>query len=48
MRKIINATYVSLDGDQQAQDQWHFDYWSDELASYAHKLLFSSRWRTQA
>jgi dihydrofolate reductase len=42
MRKIINSTYVSLDGDQQTLDQWHFDYWSDELAAYAERLLGSS------
>jgi hypothetical protein len=48
MRKIITATYVSLDGDQQALHQSHFDYWIDELASYEHKLLLSCRWSTQA
>jgi hypothetical protein len=29
MRKIINSTYHSLDGDQKALDQWHFD--TDDL-----------------
>ena len=42
MRKIVNSTYLSLDGDQENLDQWHFDYWSDDLAAYAHDLLFSS------
>ncbi|WP_420077940.1 dihydrofolate reductase family protein [Streptomyces sp. JL4002] len=39
MRKIINSTYVSLDGDIEKLDQWSFDYWSDELDRYATKLL---------
>ncbi|MFE7546427.1 dihydrofolate reductase family protein [Streptomyces gardneri] len=42
MRKIINSTYISLDGDTEKLDQWSFDYWSDELERYAHKLLFSA------
>lgn len=42
MRRIIDSTYVSIDGDQEALDQWHFEYWSDELAAYASRLLFSS------
>ncbi|MFE0646969.1 dihydrofolate reductase family protein [Streptomyces sp. NPDC059534] len=42
MRKIINSTYVSLDGDIEKLDQWSFDYWSGDLERYAHKLLFAA------
>jgi dihydrofolate reductase len=42
MRRIINSTYVSLDGDQGKLDEWHFEHWSDEVAAYAQDLLFSS------
>ncbi|MFE0674647.1 dihydrofolate reductase family protein [Streptomyces sp. NPDC058867] len=42
MRKIINSTYLSLDGDIEKLDQWSFDYWSDDLERYAHKLLFAA------
>ena len=26
----------------EASEQWHFPYWNDELANYAHDLLFAS------
>ncbi|WP_371636490.1 dihydrofolate reductase family protein [Streptomyces zaomyceticus] len=42
MRKIINSTYLSLDGDIEKLDQWSFAYWSDDLERYAHKLLFAA------
>ncbi|MFI6639099.1 dihydrofolate reductase family protein [Streptomyces sp. NPDC050504] len=42
MRKIVNSTYVSLDGDIEKLDQWSFDYWSDALEQYANKLLFAA------
>lgn len=42
MRKIINSTYVSLDGDIEKLDQWSFDYWSDDLDRYATGLLFGA------
>jgi dihydrofolate reductase len=42
MRKIINSTYLSLDGDIEKLDQWSFDHWSADLERYAHKLLFSA------
>ncbi|WP_405661110.1 dihydrofolate reductase family protein [Streptomyces sp. RK9] len=42
MRKIVNSTYVSLDGDIEKLDQWSFDYWSDDLERYANKLLFAA------
>jgi len=44
MRKVTASEYVSLDGvmDMEAAEQWHFPFWNDELASYAHDLLFAS------
>ncbi|MER6675052.1 dihydrofolate reductase family protein [Streptomyces sp. NPDC000983] len=42
MRRIINSTYLSLDGDIEKLDRWSFDYWSDDLERYAHKLLFAA------
>src|SRR5262245_29243653 len=44
MRKIIASEYVSLEGvmDMEAAEQWHFPFWNDELANYAHDLLFAS------
>ncbi|WP_433333293.1 dihydrofolate reductase family protein [Spirillospora sp. CA-294931] len=39
MRKIINSTYISLDGVIENPQNWHvFD---DECAEYAQNLLFS-------
>ncbi|MEU8773343.1 dihydrofolate reductase family protein [Streptomyces sp. NPDC048606] len=42
MRKTVNSTYVSLDGDTERIDQWSFEYWSDDLERYAHRLLFAA------
>ncbi|MFF9016339.1 dihydrofolate reductase family protein [Streptomyces sp. NPDC014870] len=42
MRKIINSTYLSLDGDIEKLDQWSFEHWSDDLERYADKLLFAA------
>ena len=52
MRKVIEATFVTLDGiindtipstAPQAQPQkWGAPYWDDDHMNYAHKLLFAS------
>ncbi|MCF2530331.1 dihydrofolate reductase family protein [Yinghuangia soli] len=42
MRKIVNSTYISLDGDIEKLDQWSFDYWSDDLERFATKQLFAA------
>ncbi|MFF9148825.1 dihydrofolate reductase family protein [Streptomyces sp. NPDC014861] len=42
MRKIVNSTYLSLDGDIEKLDQWSFAYWSDDLERYANKLLLAA------
>jgi len=41
MRKIINSTYVSLDGVIEKPQNWTSDYFQDEAAAYARELLFS-------
>ncbi|WP_433466914.1 dihydrofolate reductase family protein [Spirillospora sp. CA-128828] len=41
MRKIINSTYVSLDGVIDNPQNWTSAYFQDEAASYANELLFS-------
>jgi dihydrofolate reductase len=42
MRKIIVSTMMSLDGVEDDPQNWSFDYWNDEIAKYAHDLLFAS------
>ncbi|WP_067794173.1 dihydrofolate reductase family protein [Actinomadura formosensis] len=41
MRKIINSTYVSLDGVIENPQNWTSAYFQDEAAGYARDLLFS-------
>ncbi|MER7543155.1 dihydrofolate reductase family protein [Actinomadura sp.] len=41
MRKIINSTYVSLDGVIENPQNWTAAYFKDEAAAYARELLFS-------
>ncbi|WP_030169082.1 dihydrofolate reductase family protein [Spirillospora albida] len=42
MRKVINSTYVSLDGVIENPQNWTSAYFQEEAAAYAHDLLFSS------
>jgi dihydrofolate reductase len=42
LRRIINSTYMSIDGAVQEPQRWTFDYRSEDLAQYAHDLLFSA------
>ena len=35
MRRIVNSTFVSLDGVINHMDRWHFDYISDEQEALA-------------
>ena len=35
MRKIVNSTFVSLDGVINHMDRWHFDFVDDELEALA-------------
>lgn len=41
MRRVLNSTYMSLDGVVQEPQRWTFDYRSEDAARYAHDLLFS-------
>lgn len=41
MRKIINSTYVSLDGVIENPQNWTSAYFQEEAAGYARDLLFS-------
>ncbi|TMQ99864.1 deaminase [Actinomadura soli] len=41
MRKIINSTYISLDGVIENPQNWTSAYFQDEAAAYARDLLFS-------
>ena len=33
MGKIVSNFFISLDGVVESPDQWHFPYWSDEMAA---------------
>src|SRR4051812_20242907 len=39
MRKLIESTFVSLDGVIEAPQRWSPPYWDDEHAAYAYRLL---------
>ena len=42
MRKLVESTFVSLDGVIGNPQEWSPPYWDDEHLSYARKLLFSA------
>lgn len=42
MRKLIESTFVTLDGVMSNPERWGPAYWDDEHANYAHHLLFNS------
>lgn len=42
MRRIINATYMSLDGDITNMNDWHWDYFRDDARTSADQQLFGS------
>jgi len=42
MRKIVNATYMTLDGDISNMADWHFDYFGELSTAAARAQLFSS------
>lgn len=41
MRRVINSTYMSVDGVVQEPQRWTFGYRSEDLARYARDLVFS-------
>ncbi len=42
MGKIINSTYITLDGDITNMEQWHFDYFDEDARNTAGELLFGA------
>lgn len=42
MRKLVESTFVTLDGVISAPQEWSPPYWDDEHAAYAGKLLFAA------
>jgi dihydrofolate reductase len=42
MRKLVESTFMSLDGVISNPQEWSPPYWDDEHAGYARGLLFSS------
>lgn len=42
MGKIVNATYMTLDGDIQNMPDWHFDYFGDDATATAQEQLDSA------
>jgi dihydrofolate reductase len=42
MRKLVESTFVTLDGVIENPHHWGPPYWNDEHANYARDLLFSA------
>ena len=42
MRKLVESTFVTLDGVISAPQEWSPPYWDEEHAGYARKLLFAA------
>lgn len=42
MRKLVETTFVSLDGVISSPEKWSPPYWDDEHANYGHSLLFAA------
>jgi dihydrofolate reductase len=42
MRKLVESTFVTLDGVISDPQVWGSPYWDDEHAGYARKLLFAA------
>jgi len=42
MRKLVESTFVTLDGVIGAPQEWGPPYWDDEHNAYARKLLFAA------
>jgi len=42
MRKLVESTFVTLDGSISEPQRWSPPYWDDEHAAYASKLLFAA------
>ena len=42
MRKLVESTFVTLDGVISSPERWGSPFWNDEHANYAHDLLFGA------
>jgi dihydrofolate reductase len=42
MRKLIETTFVTLDGVISSPEKWGAQYWDEEHTAYAKKLLFAA------
>ena len=42
MRKLVESTFVTLDGSISEPQTWSPPYWDDEHADYATRLLFAA------
>jgi dihydrofolate reductase len=42
MRKLVESTFMTLDGVIESPQDWSPRYWDDEHAAYARKLLFAA------
>jgi dihydrofolate reductase len=42
MRKLVESTFVTLDGVISSPQKWGPPYWDDQHGQYAHDLLFAS------
>jgi dihydrofolate reductase len=42
MRKIVNATYLTLDGDSSNMQDWHMEYFGEQAHQAAGAQLFGS------
>jgi dihydrofolate reductase len=42
MRKLVESTFVTLDGTISAPQNWGPPYWDDEHNAYARKLIFAA------
>ena len=42
MRKVVATEFVTLDGVMEAQHEWSFPYWNDEIGQYKNDELFAS------
>ncbi len=42
MRKLVESTFMTLDGVIGSPQEWSPPYWDDEHGNYASKLLFSA------
>ncbi|MFI7696107.1 dihydrofolate reductase family protein [Nonomuraea sp. NPDC049655] len=42
MRKLIESTFMTIDGVVSGADKWSTPYWDEEYSAYARELLFAA------